>query len=656
MKKNKYPEGDSFNFKNEVGLRVIFKNNIRYKNTLFSLAVLTLVSFSACDSSLSFLSTRSDNKPLEIISNISSTAAGSTIRISNLGKIPDEIKNASSIKVSMDNSKSTFAVTRNTDSSLSFNVPSNIKINSNGDFNAIFIVDDQKSYLVTLKTGSQVKLNNPSIILSKDTGTIIKGQKINLKANISKESEGKLNFNWYYTTNPASGQFFPISGSNQSVDWTPNASGGYFIKVDMIDKSSGAFSTYTTPVSTIFVSDAKDIFSISPNSGTVLRGKDVNIGVNIPNLNPEKYDFAWSVSASPQGPFVNVSGSGQNVDWSTSASGNFYVKVDVLNKETNENSSYVSSEALIFVTENENIISTDPVQGNLIRGSVVKLISNATATENSSYNWYYSGSPQGPWQSITGSGKSLDWTPPIAGSFFIKTDIIDSATKNVSTFVSPKAIIFVSEASNVFKTVPVVANVKRGSYVSVTADIPGAVGKNYQYNWSTSTSAVGPFQAIFNATGDSKTNTIKWRPANEGSYFVKVDAVNVDTQQVVSFTSPNPVVFVNELTPLFRTLPELARITKDQTVEISVDVGSPINTVFAWSYGVSTQGPWTAIGGTTSPKVVWDKKGKAAGTYYIKVDIKDSSDNSLTNFVSRSPLVFVDPDQQTSANANFGGF
>ena len=424
----------------------------------------------------------------------------------------------------------------------------------------------------------------------------------------------------------------------------------------MLDKLTGSLSTYTTPVSTIFVTDAKDIFSITPSSGTVLRGKQANFSVNIPNLDPTKYTFSWAVSQSAQGPFSTISGDSQSTDWNTTTSGNYFIKVDVFNKETNENSSYTSSEPLLFVTESENIITTTPAQGNIVRGDVLKLTSNATTDENSTYSWFYSTTSQGPWLSIAGATKDVNWNPPSAGSFFVRTDVSDGTTKNVSTFISPKAVAFVTEASNVFKTNPLIANVKRGSYVSVTAEVPGSAGKNYQYNWSISSSANGPFQAIFNASGDSKTNTIKWRPANEGTYYIKVDAINIENQQVVSFTSPNPVVFVNEITPLFKTSPDIARITKDQSVDIVADLENPINTVFAWSYGLSSQGPWTSIGGTSSPKVTWDKKAKAPGTYFIKVDISDPLDRSITSFISRSPIIFVDADTNASTSANFGGF
>lgn len=627
------------------------------KTLIFTFAISTMVTIAGCDSDLSFTSTRGDNDKLpSIIANLTSGVSGSTARISNMASLNDDIKKASSIKIVMDNGRTTYPVIRNSDGSLSFNVPANIKINSNGDFNALLILDDQKSYLATIKTGSQVKLQSPGLILSKPTGAIIKGEKLKITANIPDDAKGKFIFNWSYSSNPASGVYLPISGTGQTVDWTPNASGSYFIKVDMLDKLTGSLSTYTTPVSTIFVTDAKDIFSIMPSSGTVLRGKQANFSVNIPNLDPTKYTFSWAVSQSAQGPFSTISGESQSTDWNTTTSGNYFIKVDVFNKETNENSSYTSSEPLLFVTESENIITTTPAQGNIVRGDVLKLTSNSTTDENSTYSWFYSTTSQGPWLSIAGAGKDVNWNPPLAGSFFIRTDVSDGTTKNVSTFISPKAVAFVTEASNVFKTKPLIANVKRGSYVSVTAEVPGSAGKNYQYNWSISSSANGPFQAIFNASGDSKTNTIKWRPANEGTYYIKVDAINIENQQVVSFTSPNPVVFVNELTPLFKTSPDMARITKDQSVDIVADLENPINTVFAWSYAISSQGPWTSIGGTSSPKVTWDKKPKAPGTYFIKVDISDPLDRSITSFISRSPIIFVDADTNASTSANFGGF
>lgn len=633
------------------------KKNKFTKKLIFTLAISTMVTIASCDSNLSFTSTRADNDKLpSVIANLTSGVSGSTVRISNIASLGDDIKQASSIKVAMDNGKTTYPVVRNSDGSLSFNVPANIKINSNGDFNALFILDDQKSYLATIKTGSQVKLQSPGIILSKPTGAVIKGEKLKMTANIPDEAKGKFVFNWYYSSNPSSGVYVPISGTSQTVDWTPNASGSYFIKIDMLDKLTGFVSSYTTPVSTVFVTDAKDIFSITPSSGTVLRGKQANFSVNIPNLDPTKYTFSWSVSQSAQGPFSIISGDSQSTDWNTTTSGNYFIKVDVFNKETNENSSYTSSEPILFVTESENIITTTPAQGNIVRGDVLKLSSNATTDQNSTYSWFYSSSAQGPWLSIAGAGKDVNWNPPSAGSFFIRTDVSDGTTKNVSTFISPKAVAFVTEASNVFRTNPVIANIKRGSYVSVSADIPGAAGKNYQYNWSISSSVNGSFQAIFNASGNSKSNTIKWRPANEGTYYMKVDAINIENQQIVSFTSPNPVVFVNELTPLFKTSPDIARITKDQSVDITADIENPVNTVFAWSYGVSSQGPWTSIGGTSSPKVTWDKKAKASGTYFIKLDISDPLDRSITTFVSRSPIIFVDADTTTSTSANFGGF
>ena len=58
------------------------------------------------------------------------------------------------------------------------------------------------------------------------------------------------------------------------------------------------------------------------------------------------------------------------------------------------------------------------------------------------------------------------------------------------------------------------------------------------------------------------SNVIKWRPPNEGSFFLKVDAVNVDSQSVVSFTSPTPIVFINKSIEFVGGVPVLTVVRK----------------------------------------------------------------------------------------------
>lgn len=656
----------------------------KMKNKYISAFVTTLLTtslISACDSTLSLNAIRGDSSKIpEISANLTALATGSSlVRIPDLSFVPDDIKNSDDIQVAFDNSKVLYPVTKNSDGSLSFPLSSSVRIDSAGNFNAIFVINNQKSYIVKFKTGPLLKLKSPAVLLKPETGTIVKGEKFKLNANITDDAKDKFVFNWYYGSS-ASGPFFSISGTSDSVEWTPNTVGSFFIKFDMLNKSTGISSSYVSPVALAFVTDANNIISVSPSSN-VLRGKQTTLTANIPNVDPGKYDFTWSYGASAQGPFVAISGNTKTVNWTPVASGSFYIKVDAVNRETKTTSSFNTTEPVVFVTENENIITTQPSLGNIIRGSSVKLEVNVpNSASDASYVWSYSQSPAGPWQSITGALKTVDWTPSITGSFYIKTDIIDNKSNSVSTFISPKAIVFVNEAGNIFKIDPIAGNIKRGSFVNITADVPGATGKNFQYNWSYSSSLLAPFQPLSNSKGDLKSNTIRWRPATEGSYYVKVDAVNLDNQSVLTFTSSSPIVFVNELTPLFRTSPEIARITSETSVDIMVALEATMNSVYTWSYSTSQVGPWTSIGASTTNTITWETKkipgttiivsdvsgkpvpmvipastNKPPGTYYIKVDIQDPSDNTIASFVSRTPIIFIDKDSTTSNASIFGG-
>lgn len=647
----------------------------RYSKVVLTPLILALmVGLSSCDSSIAFNATRADsNKIPTIAANLSQTQTGtSVIRIPSINSIPEEIRNSNDIKVVFDNSKTTIPVSRNSDGSLSFPTTSSVRIDSEGNFNVLFLVDGQKSYLATVKTGPILKLKNPGVLVTPNTGTVIKGEKVSLSANTEAQNKSDFIFNWFYGST-AAGPFVPISGTSDSVEFTPPNVGNYYVKLDLIERSSGASSSYTSPVAIVFVTDANNI--ISASSSTLLRGRQTTLTANIPNADPTKFDFTWSFAPSPQGPFSPITGNSRSVNWTPGSSGSFYIKVDALNRETQEISSYTTTDPTVFVTENEGIISTDPTLGNIVRGNSIKLNANVPANENSTYNWSYAASIQGPWLSIPGSTKEVNWTPSQAGSYFVKADVVDNQSNSVSTFISPKAIVFVTEATNIFRTDPVLANVKRGGFVNIFADIPGSQGKKIQYSWSASSSGTpGTFTPLRNVRYDINSNTIRWRPDTEGSFYIKVDTVNVDNQSVSSFTSANPIVFVNESTPLFSTNPASGKILQDSDIEITADLQYSSGTTFAWSYGPSTQGPWFTIGGSNVNKITWDRKtrqggldprtgvfipgqeGKPAGTYYVKVDITDNStDKATSSFVSKAPIIFVERSESIFNNGGTFG-
>lgn len=627
------------------------------KKTYLSMVVVATLLLSGCDSNLTFTATRNDyNKTLTLQANLTATASGTSIvKIANLKAVPDEIKKAETIEVLFDNTENPIPVTKNQDGTLSFPTISTTKIDSDGNVKVFFVVDKKKSFMTILKTGPVLKLENPGVLVTPNTGTVIRGEKVYLKANAPEGSNNKFIFNWFYGSS-SSGPFLPISGTSDSVDWTPSSVGNYFIKLDTLDRETGASSSYVSPVSVVFVTDAKNIIGLNPNSGTVLRGKQISLSANLPNIDQTKFDFTWSYSSSPQGGYVPISGNTQTVNWTTNNSGSFYIKVDVLNKETNQTSTYSTNEPIVFVTENENIIKTEPLSGNITRGSSVKLDANVPISgENNKFSWSYASSAQGPWLSVPGSSKTVDWTPSLAGSYYVKIDVSNNDTNTVSTFISPKPIVFVTEASDIFSVTPLGGSIKRGNYVDLFASIPGSTGKSYQYNWSYSTSLSLPFQPMGNLSGDIQKSTIKWRPATEGSFFVKVDAVNLENKSVVSFTSTNPLVFVNEITPLFKVDGKsFVRAQSEQAIEIEADV-PVLQSTLAWSYGTSSVGPWTAIGGSSTNKITWKvSQPRKTGSYYIKMDLIDNTDGSISSFVSRAPIVFIDSDTASTNSVTFG--
>ncbi|MFN4149562.1 MAG: hypothetical protein ACK4IX_01350 [Candidatus Sericytochromatia bacterium] len=627
------------------------------KKTYLSMAAVITLLLSGCDSNISFTATREDlKKVLTLQANLTPTATGASIvKIANLKLVPDEIKKAETIEVLLDNSENPISVTRNQDGTLSFPTLSTTKIDSDGNLKVFFVVDKKKSFMTVLKTGPVLKLNNPGVLVTPNTGTVIRGEKVYLKANAPEGSTDKFIFNWFYGTS-SSGPFLPISGTFDSVDWTPPSVGNYYVKLDTLDKETGASSSYVSPVSVIFVTDAKNIIGLNPNSGTVLRGKQIALSANLPNIDQTKFDFTWSYSSSAQAGFVPIFGNTQTVNWTTNSSGSFYIKVDVLNKETNQTSTYSTNEPIVFVTENENIIKTEPISGNISRGSSIKLDANVPISgDNNKFSWAYASSPQGPWLSVPGSSKSVDLTPSISGSYYVKIDVTNGDTNNVSTFISPKPIVFVTESSDIFAVTPAGGAIKRGNFVDLAANIPGASGKSYQYNWSYGTSLSVPFQPMNNLSGDIQRNIIKWRPPAEGSFFVKVDAVNLENKSVVSFTSTNPMVFVNEITPLFKVDGKsFVRAQSETAIEIEADV--PVDqSSLAWSYGTSTVGPWTAIGGSSTNRITWKvSQPRKTGSYYIKMDLIDNKDGSIASFVSRAPIVFIDSDTTATDSITFG--
>jgi hypothetical protein len=152
----------------------------------------------------------------------------------------------------------------------------------------------------------------------------------------------------------------------------------------------------------------------NPTPAFVTRGLEVSLKANT-DADPARYQFTWSAGPSAQGPWQPIPGEGKDVKWRPASSGNYFIKVDAVDRTTQQTYATVTSQALVFVTEAQGVVTTEPSSGTVERGATVKLAFNRPAAltgENLGYAWSASQSPQGPWQTISGDGPNVDFLPP----------------------------------------------------------------------------------------------------------------------------------------------------------------------------------------------------------------------------------------------------
>lgn len=706
---------------------------MKRKTIIVSLLALSLSGLiTSCDSPTAFTATRlglEQATSQTIRANLTAGQSAQTVQIIEPEKLPENLRNSSNIKVSIDNTSATSTVTRNADGTFTFFIPSSTRPESDGSLAVILIADDNSSQLIKLNTGPLSVLNSPGIKVGPDSN-VIKGTTLTLEANLAdSQNSESLDYNWFFS-NSSTGPWQSISGNQLKTTWEPVSIGSFYIRLDM--KRAGFVSSHISPTPVVLVRDSDTIASISPD-GIVRQGDNVNLKVNIPELKGE-FSYNWSLSQSPQGPFQPLSDTGAEVKWEADFPGRYYVRI----KATNESQSttYTSSKALISVSDSDDLFNTTPASGNIIRGEALTLsatIPNApdnltynwafstsrqvpfapidgnsasikwlpkttgefliqlktfdpTTNESKTYNtsksivsvqdsddnfqvspasiskgevialklnqetsgdvlWSYGLSPQGPFTPMPGNRSSLNWTPPTSGSFFLKAEVINE-DKSLSTFASATALVNVGESSGVIRATSG-NSVNLGDIVQLAAEVPNS-SPDLRYSWSYSQAPTGPWTALEPQTSQDAQKTLNWLPSQEGSFFLKVDALNPTSQSVVSFVSPTALVFVKDDASFFKTTPLPANIGINGAVTLDTNFKArERNYIYSWSYALAPTGPFTAIGGSLQPRITWKRPG-LAGNFYVKFNATDTETQRVTSFISRIPLVFVTGAASTS--------
>lgn len=393
-----------------------------------------------------------------------------------------------------------------------------------------------------------------------------------------------------------------------------------------------------------------------PSPAFIVRGLEVKLRANT-DASTDKYQFTWSYSTSGSAPWQPIPGQGKEVDWTPPAPGNFFIKVDAVDRQTQQSYSTTTPAALVFVTDGDEVITTTPANGSVDRGQPVSLVFNrpqGLRGEDLSYSWSVGPSPQGPWTLVQGSGTTIQWLPTTVGSYYVKTEVSSRATGEVNTFVSPDAVVFVNEGQPIVTANP--STVLRGDRVNLSLNLPAP--SNALVSWFYSRTGAGAAAQWSPLVGNRNTNSFVVNEA--GSYSFRVDMP--DAQGAIkSFTTTDPVLNVSEGdTPLITSEPRNAIVKQGAIVTLKLNARGVDDTNYRYTWFVATTpGAWRALPIDTAdearvPKFDWDTEPRvevaddvfrinpeSPGAYFVRVDAAERNGPAVHTFTSSTPVVTI---------------
>jgi hypothetical protein len=394
---------------------------------------------------------------------------------------------------------------------------------------------------------------------------------------------------------------------------------------------------------------------------TLARGLDVVLTANT-EVSTDTYQFTWSAGTSANGPFSTIPGEGKQVKWTPAAAGNYYIKVDAVNRANQQSYSTITPSAVVFVLDPKDVVTTTPTSGAVSRGDTVNLKFNkpqGLAGTNLSYAWSYGASAQGPWSTIAGSGDNVDWLPTTVGSYFVKTEVSNKDTGTVNTFVTPQAVAFVSETRPIITSDHPIVN--RGERINLTLNVANP-GKG-PFAWFIargSTTPTGGAPSSIASAGSwtplpGNGTTLSTVATEAGVFNFRVDIPQPDGS-VKSFTTTDPVLNVQEPSPIVHTDPRFDTISAGGSTDLVLDAPGIDESQYRFIWYLS-QNP---AAGWTPQAIVAQQDLKAKrfflrqqntlrltpGAYYARVDAT-ATDGSVTyTFISSTPALTVSNDVQ----------
>lgn len=570
---------------------------------------------------------------------ILTTATGQSLRILDTSPLPESFRNSSQLQAILDNSNTVYTFERNADGSLSMSLPAGRRPDSEGKIE-LLITNGTQSQLVILDTSPFVALQSEAIQVSPGN-TVTLGTELKLTAQFQEDfAVEDYILNWSAATS-AAGTFLPLSGHQSTVTWTPAQAGNYFIRLVMQNKQTGASSTYTTAAPLIFVNGTDQLLRTLPASGQILTGDRLTLEANFPEAEG-KERLLWSFSQSPVGPFQPIAETGQSIRWEPPMAGSYYLRVQVPQSDGSLDA-YTTSQALVQVSDPDNLVRTTPESGEIIRGESIQLQTTLQDLPlGTEYLWSYGNSAQGPFRAIASEGPQIQWIPEETGEFYLRLRTLipreGSELKEEKTYTSAGVEVSVRDTDSSFALSPQPANLLQGQ--SVTLALAEAPTSNSILSWSFAPGPQGPFQTI-SGTGGNNGQGLRWSPPMAGNFYLRAEVASPNGTNR-TFTSASALVNVAQSSGVITA--SSAQSNLGQSVGLQANLPETTgNEIFTWSVGPSPAGPWQIAQSlatqTGNAQLNWYPPQE--GTYYIKADVYRPTTQEVMSFVSPRALVQV---------------
>ncbi len=588
---------------------------------------------SACDITPTLTARTPENVPV-IRAAILAGASGQTLRILDASALPEDFKNSPRLQAILDNSNTLYTFERNADGTLSLPLPAGTRPDSEGILELV-ITNNRTSQLVKLNTGPLVDFAAQAVQITPGN-TVTLGTELMLQAqfedNVSPE---EFTLNWSVATS-AQGQFQPLSGNDTRISWTPAQAGNYFVRIVLQERRTGATSTYTSPSPVVFVNGTDNIVNITPAGGQILAGDTLTLSANLPEAEG-KNNLLWGFSQSPVGPFQPIAGSGQTLRWEPPFAGSYYLQIQIP-QDSGELDAYVTSQAVVQVTNAENLVETVPESGEVIRGESITLRSTLEdLPAGTQYLWSYGNSPQGAFRAISQEGPEIRWIPEETGEFYLRLRTLIPTDGGIEekTYTTSDVEVSVRDSDAIFALAPQPANLVQGQSVELALR---DLEPNRTINWSFSPSPQAPFQSI-SGTGGTRGQNLRWNPPFAGNFFLRAEVTGGNTPNR-TYTSATALVNVSQSSGVITVNRAISNL--GQAVQLRANIPEPTgDETYTWSVSPSPVGPWELAQSldtdTSGNTLNWYPPRE--GTYFIKTDVFKGG--TVISFVSPRTLVQV---------------